>query len=647
MAHVRDESDTAPAPTPVLAKLSARLVSSPLVARFGLLIIVWASLAVRTHLLVAQVPRWDEGWSLAHASLPWPELWSIATQEWHPPLYVALLKLWLVFGKSLWSVRTLSVFGGVLAVPLFAQVAREWIGVEHRDRQLVGLLAAGYAATWPLLVYYGQVARMYVLLPVPVLVATWSALRMDRDETCRPEAGLALGTLAAMYTHYYAIWPLLVVWVNAAWRHPRRLSRLALAGAAVVAAYLPWLLAARSMLQVRVTSGATAGSDPVAGTVAFLKPTLQGLTFAYSTDWRSAGVLAAVIALGAALGKWNTRQVGQVALPLLAMCLTVLGTAFGAQAARFFAVRHLVPASLFLGLLLVWALARLRALWWPLLLVALVLLGIAYWPTSSCFVYAKTLEVVDPFDPSADHRYLSGRAGVGDLVFFNVLARAGWYEYERDTLDAAWSYAMRWDPIIEPIERIAERIRSAARTRSRLWFVLYKGSYGPNAALTDWLAATLYPAGGEWREDVLYLAYVAPQGAWREGPHDLRFGASPRLVASRMNWNASGDGSCAIELMWATDGQLGSDLKVFVHLVDESGQLLAQHDAPLGGQLPASTWTVGEPVLERHGLLLPSSSLRRQMCRILLGVYNGTTGQRLLLNDGRDHLVLAEVLLDR
>lgn len=41
--------------------------------------------ATRLYRLSEPVLRWDEGWSLAHASLPWPELWAIGRQEREKP----------------------------------------------------------------------------------------------------------------------------------------------------------------------------------------------------------------------------------------------------------------------------------------------------------------------------------------------------------------------------------------------------------------------------------------------------------------------------------------------------------------------------------------------------------------------------------
>ena len=49
--------------------------------------------------------------------------------------------------------------------------------------------------------------------------------------------------------------------------------------------------------------------------------------------------------------------------------------------------------------------------------------------------------------------------------------------------------------------------------------------------------------------------------------------------------------------------------KVFVHLYDDAGQLIAQTDSEPGGALrPTHTWQPGETVIDRYGVLLPEEA---------------------------------------
>jgi hypothetical protein len=47
--------------------------------------------------------------------------------------------------------------------------------------------------------------------------------------------------------------------------------------------------------------------------------------------------------------------------------------------------------------------------------------------------------------------------------------------------------------------------------------------------------------------------------------------------------------------------------KVFLHLVDANGQLVAQRDSEPGGGLNlTSRWPPGETIIDNHGILIPS-----------------------------------------
>ena len=601
-----------------------------------------AALAVRLYRLGGPVLRWDEGWSLAHASLPWPQLWQVAGQEWHPPAYVALLKLWLAAGKGAWSLRFLSVAVGTLTVPVAYRVAREWSG-----NRWVALLATGFAAFWPLLVYYGQVARMYALAALAVLVAAWFILRGEAQPSGWHDLGLVASSAVALYTLYHTAWALAGLWAYAVIVRPRRAPRLLLLGLLTLGAYLPWLLTAQAEIRARLTANLGGSGDPIVSTVRLLRPTLEGLAFVYGTRPGAAVVLGALLGLGLLLGPWSRLAVRKLFLPLLVVGASVVGTAYSARS-YWFAVRHLVPAAAFLGLLLAWALARLAWRWRPLLLAALLALVVVYWPASTGVVYEKMLEVTGPFDPAEDHRYLAPRTGPHDLIYFNALARAGWYENLRRPQEAPWSYAMRWDPIVEPMERIVSRIQGDAQAHHRLWFALYKGDFGPNAPLVEWLDANLYPAGGEWQGEMLYLAYVyvGPGHSWRSTAHDERFEQGIRLTGARWTPQALGGDALALVLTWEAERQVDRSYKVFVHALDDAGQLVAQHDGiPGAGRRPTQSWPAGVEVTDRHGLLLPASGAIQSPLHIRVGLYDPETGQRLRLESGGDAVEVCAVEL--
>jgi mannosyltransferase len=103
-----------------------------------------------------------------------------------------------------------------------------------------------------------------------------------------------------------------------------------------------------------------------------------------------------------------------------------------------------------------------------------------------------------------------------------------------------------------------------------------------------------------------------------------------------------------LTLFWLARQPVKEDLKVFVHLLDPGGQLVAQRDSePVAGLRPTSTWAVGEPIVDRYGVLLPGD-LPAGEYRLIAGLYNPASGERLgvVASPGatpNDHLAVGAV----
>ena len=85
---------------------------------------------------------------------------------------------------------------------------------------------------------------------------------------------------------------------------------------------------------------------------------------------------------------------------------------------------------------------------------------------------------------------------------------------------------------------------------------------------------------------------------------------------------------------------LSTRYKVFLHLLDAQGRLVAQHDSePVGGLAPTTAWPPGATVRDRRALVLPDQ-LPPGSYTLSVGMYTGDDpGQRLRVGDA-DHLVL-------
>jgi hypothetical protein len=80
-----------------------------------------------------------------------------------------------------------------------------------------------------------------------------------------------------------------------------------------------------------------------------------------------------------------------------------------------------------------------------------------------------------------------------------------------------------------------------------------------------------------------------------------------------------------IDLTWQVNQIPPEQTTIFVHVVDEEGQLIAQLDGdPLGGSYPLSQWEPGTAAVDRRSIELDSSDVT-----ILVGLYDRLTGERL------------------
>lgn len=586
---------------------------------------------------------WDEGWSLGLSSLPWGEINRITALDVHPPLYYYLLKLWMALGTSEFAVRFLSVIFGTLTVPLTYIAGRAWCGWR------TGLLAALYTAAAPPLVYYSGMARMFAACVAFILLATYGLVAYLTDQPSQGQGSFrslllfVLGATASLYTFYYAALVVAALLAYAILAAPKRTQIVAIAFAAVAVLYTPWALYAAGPMLDRVGSR-TGFAFALSGLPGLVKAGLFALVFAYGTGWAAVYAVLGLVGAGFLVGiRWPRAAptLRTIWLPVLAITLTLLGVALGAQA-HMFAARYTIVASPFLALLLAWALAAIWARFSIGLTAALLLLMATTLPTLGGYVYSKSYEVLAPFDPSADWRYLHERARAQDIVFFNVLSLAGTYERYRTSADPTWSYALRWDPVIEPLDGAVQRVHQAASDRSRLWFVLYKGTVAANHDLKRWLDENLYPAWGGWREDTLYLCYVSPAEPLHPASVTASFESGIVLEGAAFTPTVHTGGEVAVELTWRTTEPITTNYKVFTHLYDEAGHLVAQHDSiPANEERPTSIWAPGEVIADRHGLMLPH--VTSPSLRLVIGLYDPTIGQRLPLANGGDEVTIGTV----
>lgn len=92
--------------------------------------------------------------------------------------------------------------------------------------------------------------------------------------------------------------------------------------------------------------------------------------------------------------------------------------------------------------------------------------------------------------------------------------------------------------------------------------------------------------------------------------------------------------ACSVSLVWLARTELPDSYHVFVHLVDETGRIVAQSDQiPAAWTRPTTGWLPGEYVVDTHSLSLPDD-LPPGRLHLRAGLYNPATGERLMTDSG-------------
>ncbi len=161
-----------------------------------------------------------------------------------------------------------------------------------------------------------------------------------------------------------------------------------------------------------------------------------------------------------------------------------------------------------------------------------------------------------------------------------------------------------------------------------------------------WLDVGLYPAENPAAQPLSLVAdgKILPQNSVRLGavkvggqpaislppkrpahPADIRFGDAIRLTGYTLEPE---NDSLKMQLFWNALATPTADFTVFVHVLDESGAVVTQNDAPpVNGLYPTGFWAAGETIFDPHAVSLADVPAGKYTIRI--GLYNPQTGARL------------------
>ncbi len=204
----------------------------------------------------------DEAFSAYLVRFNFIDIARYTSTDVHPPVYYWILKLWTeLFGTSEVAFRSLSTLFGVTAIIFGFLLVRRLFG---RRAAWVSLLLLSIS---PMLIRYGQEARMYTLAATISLAATYVLTFAVKTKARKPWIIYGLLVSLGMWVHYFTalvwlshwVWHAIVVRQTGAKGRKFRLAfftrNWVMAHVVAVGLFLPWLPFMIRQLTVVQTDG--------------------------------------------------------------------------------------------------------------------------------------------------------------------------------------------------------------------------------------------------------------------------------------------------------------------------------------------------------------------------------------------------------
>ncbi|MEZ4767777.1 MAG: hypothetical protein R2844_05055 [Caldilineales bacterium] len=247
--------------------------------------------------------------------------------------------------------------------------------------------------------------------------------------------------------------------------------------------------------------------------------------------------------------------------------------------------------------------------------------------------YSATAGPVAPGDDLTVSLFWRALAGLSERSDLNIAVQL---------LDGDGQVAAAWEgPPVAWHPTSAWRAGDLVRSQStlRLPATVADGQYRLIAALFDPATGERLPVSGQrgGENDRLDLGPVTVRG--RE--HDMNvpqpqvdLNASLARIGRLAGYDLDGEtvepgNALDITLYWSPDETTGERLSVFVHLVDDAGNIIGQSDGePDSGRAPTSSWLPGETITDRRTVTVRPDAAAGP-ATLVVGLYDPATGQRV------------------
>jgi hypothetical protein len=507
----------------------------------------------------------------------------------HPPLYYLLLRGWVFFaGDSVLALRFFSVIPSMLGVALIVPLAR----ALTRGRLLLGAGSVpALAALWQALadseIFLAQEIRMYTLTTLLAILSMFAYVRWYRSPRRGWAALWLVSTLALVHTYYLGLYVPFIQGLHAL-IFLRGRVRLSALGILLLSGllFLPWFLIVTRDQIATPPPSEMFNSQPSNG------DTLLELRDKYLTgQW---ALVTTLLALGVVTLTYRKhprihwQPLRQAVLVLMWLLLPVLITFVANLWLPVLTPRKLALIAPAVALLAGWGLANVRQSARRLLVGVVLVYGLATvdfyqlkepWNQVAANMtrYAQTGDVGlmevglggYPLGYYLDHAWMFSPSGEGTFPARNLQR---WRQDAPDTYDAELAAQLElpdtvWLAHWSPERRVFQQLANAGFTQTA-------------QMTTDHLGNDL----NVYRFDRFPRA------------EPVRYTSDMLLLATEFD-QAVG----LLELWWRANRPLALDYTVSAFVLDENGQLVAQHDSfPFENQRPTSTWRSGEVVYDPH-----------------------------------------------
>jgi len=194
----------------------------------------------------------------------------------------------------------------------------------------------------------------------------------------------------------------------------------------------------------------------------------------------------------------------------------------------------------------------------------------------------------------------------------------------------------------------ADDLTEIAAEHDRIFAVLWAvDESDPGRFVEGWLAERAYKALDTWYGNVR-LAIYAVSGAPPkdvQNPLDAKLGDEIALLGYNLLTREVEAGDILpLTLFWQALAPPQQRYKVFVHVLDEAGHIVGQCDSEPGDGMRITTlWQPRNTLADNYGILIRPGTPPGEH-RIVVGMYNAGSGQRLPITEGGqaqgDHLLL-------